>query len=865
MALENFSLQEIKARPTRVLLTFLSIAIGVGAVVAVLLATSTTKSAQSRMLKAVAGRADVEVLANSPEGFPYPLIKQIRGLESVEVAIPSLNRISTLFADERKVRTQVLGIDPRIDQDIREYELASGKQIGGFGEVLIDESLANSSRIQVNEQVKLLGRGGLKEFKVVGLARPSNSSGVSLGGAVYMLLPAAQQLFSTGNQVDQILVAGKQGTSSEQLIADIDALTVDSVSLGLDEPSKATQTLSSSVTVRAPRTSSDMARETMFATENGMRMAIAFAVLIAIFIIYNTFQMAVGERRKQLGILRAVGATRKQITQMILRESLWLSAAGTVVGCLLGYFGAGLLNTVTESILQVELPQVELSVLPFFAASAVGIGVALLGAWLPAKRAGEVHPLAAMRAIEPKANEAVIRQTAPYALVAIPLGFILLYFATQGVLPIGSDVVAIVMILLGCVLLIPTLLGPTTSLLARCLRPWMQVEPVLAQKQIMRHVNRSSLTVGVLFIAASTSVGMTGNIMDNVDNVQSWYKRAIIGDFFIRGSTPDFATGSSADLPAGLVEQIREVPSIAKVASMTFVNAQSRFKPPKPGSEEQVDTILVIAREFDTHASNYFDLIEGDVSKVIDELAAGKVVVGSVLAQRRNLEPGDFIELESPDGAASLEVAAVTNEYIGGGLTVYMPIARAAKLLRVEGVSALVVDSEKENRKQVEAALQKICSAEGLILQSHSDMVAFIQSMTNGVIASMWMLLGLGCAIAAMGLVNTLAMNILEQTREIGMLRVLAMTKSQVRRMVLAQAILLGIMGLIPGALAGIFVAYAISQSSMLVLGHDILFQFRPLLVTGCVFLGVLIVLISSLIPAEQAARLKPALALKYE
>ena len=137
--------------------------------------------------------------------------------------------------------------------------------------------------------------------------------------------------------------------------------------------------------------------------------------------------------------------------------------------------------------------------------------------------------------------------------------------------------------------------------------------------------------------------------------------------------------------------------------------------------------------------------------------------------------------------------------------------------------------------------------------------------MINGVIASLWMLLALGCLIATMGLVNTLTMNILEQTREIGMLRVVAMTRGQVRRMIFAQATLLGLIGLVPGAIAGMFVAYAISLSAQSVLGHAIAFHFRPGLVLGCLSVGIVVVMLSSLIPAERAARLQLSSALHYE
>ncbi|MEO8271138.1 MAG: FtsX-like permease family protein, partial [Aureliella sp.] len=205
------------------------------------------------------------------------------------------------------------------------------------------------------------------------------------------------------------------------------------------------------------------------------------------------------------------------------------------------------------------------------------------------------------------------------------------------------------------------------------------------------------------------------------------------------------------------------------------------------------------------------------------------------------------------------------NDYLAGGLTIYMMRDEANKLLGVSGVDAYVVQAIPGRLAEVEQSLRDYCKAHGLLLQSYADLVQYIDKLINGVIASLWMLLGLGCLIATMGLVNTLTMNILEQTREIGMLRTVAMTRGQVRRMIFAQATLLGVIGLIPGAIAGVFVAWAIGLSSQAVLGHAVSYQFRPGLVSGCLLVGLVVVMLSSLIPAERAARLKLSSALHYE
>ncbi len=834
MSLGKFSLREVQSRPLRTLFTFSSIALGVGGVVAVLLATSTTRQAQRDMLKAVSGKADLEIVADG-NGFPVAWLQQVRDTPGVDVAVPSLNRFAVIFANDQKARTQVLGIDLRIDQQVREYEIIEGGPLAAYDQMLLDSSFAQSLNIPVGSQVKLLARSGLQEFKVVGLVRPKGSAAIALSSAAYLPLRTAQDAFRARNQLDQIQLTVREGT---------DPVAVQN---------ELKKRLQSGAAIRKPRTSSPMARETMYATENGLLLSIAFALLITSFIIYNTFQMTVGERRKQLGILRAIGATRRQVAGMILKESLWVSVAGAIAGGLLGVFLASYLNSATQAVLQVSLPRVQLTILPFVVAAVAGIGVSLLGALLPAHRASTVEPLEAMRATELKHNDEVIRKTKLAGYVTLPVGMLLLLASLSGRLPVGADAVAIVLILLGCVLFIPLILDSCSGFIVRIMSGWLGVEAKLAHKQLMRHIGRTTLTTGVLFIAISTSTGLAGNIMDNVANIRGWYTRSIIGDFFVRASLPDLASGAAADLPPEIAGLLENIPGIDSIDPMRFVSANS-----------DDDAVVLVIRDF-VGAEEFFDIAQGTNARALQGLRNEQAVIGSVLAQRRGVNLGDLIPLETPEGTVNLKVAATTNDYIGGGLTIYLDRDYAKRLLGVDGVDAYVINTAPTARLAVEKRLTEFCKEHGLILQSYAELVSSIDGMVNGVIASLWMLLTFGAFIAAMGLVNTLTMNILEQTREIGMLRVVAMTRAQVRRMIIAQAILLGVIGLIPGAIAGVFVEYAIGLSSLSVLGHDVAFQFRPGLILGCLAAGAGVVMMASLIPAERAARLKLAAALRYE
>lgn len=840
MPMGRISLREIFSRPTRAFLTFASIVIGVAAVVAVFLTTSNTRVAQREMLKAVSGRADLEIVGNSATGFAYKSLKAVRETAGVKLAAPAVNRFIVLFSGkngEKRARARVLCIDPRVDQEVRDYKITDGRGLERGGEVLIDASFARSMDIRTGDTIKILAKGSLaSDSIVVGIVEPSGGSGVAVGSSIYALLPEADRFFRTGSNLDQIQVVLDKPDE------------VDKVKTALE------QVLPPDTRVQPPATRSQMAEETMFATENGLHMAIAFALLIALFIIYNTFQMSVGERRKQFGILRALGTTRGQIRWMILREALMMSLVACVFGCLLGIYGATFLSRTTQQVLQVSLPVIQITAWPLVVAVIFGISISLIGAYLPANRASTIQPLEAIRMLDTGHDAALIRIATPLSFLGLTVGGVVLYLATQGKLPLGGDVVGIILLLLGVVLMIPVALPIVSIALMKLMRPWIGPPAMLAQRQLTRHLGRSTLTIGVLFVAVATSIGMASNVLDNVTNVKRWYQQAMIGDFFVRATMPDMATGAAADLPIDTEAAIKQIPGIEQVSGIAMEQASS-----------DEDTVLVIARDFRSATLGLFEVTNDERENVIEGLTQGKVVIGSVLAQRKKIKPGGVLRLETASGPTNFDVITVVNDYLGGGLTVYMDAPVAKLALGMDGADVLIVKADESKLAEVDKQLRVYCDQQGLVLQSYADLIGVINRMVNGVIASLWTLLTLGCSIAAMGLVNTLTMNILEQTREIGMLRVVAMTRQQTRSMVLAQAIMMGVLGILPGAVIGVFVSYAISLSAQSVLGHDIQFVFHPVLTAGAVIVGILIVLTASFAPAERAARLKLSAALQYE
>jgi putative ABC transport system permease protein len=296
------------------------------------------------------------------------------------------------------------------------------------------------------------------------------------------------------------------------------------------------------------------------------------------------------------------------------------------------------------------------------------------------------------------------------------------------------------------------------------------------------------------------------------------------------------------------------MPGVSVVDTMRFVSARSGTA-----------SVVVVVRKFNSDSKDYFDLIEGNEDQVLTDVHKGDVVLGSVLSERLNLHRGDELPLETNEGSTTLKVAGVTNEYIAGGLTLYMEADQAKRLLSVEGSDVVIVKAQKGDMDQVESSLRKMAESEGLMFQTYKDLVNVVENTINGVVGGLWAVLALGALIAAFGLINTLAMNILEQTREIGMLRVVAMTRWQIRNMILSQALIMALIGIIPGVLLGIWISYTINMTTMPVTGHAVKFQIYPGLIAGVFLVEILVVVVAAMFPAERAARLNLSSALQYE
>jgi putative ABC transport system permease protein len=935
-AMRRFSRRQMLSRPARALLTLFSIILGVAAISAVEMLSVSIRGASQNLFNTVAGQADLVVQAAADAPLNESLIQKIESVPGVKAAVPVIYGNVTILThpgpNNVKTRGMVMGIDPQRDKQLRDQQLATGRLLGDpkpeptakpktdaesadeesesdeaedLPEVVLEENFAVARDVKVGDFIKIIP--SLRKFRVIGLIRATSYARATAGGMAYLDLATAQELF----------MGGKKRVSAIQILSPKGQ--VDEIAKRINAQ------LPPGITAAPPAGRTAVLSQTMQPTETGLSVAVVFVTLLAAFMVFNTFMMNVSERRRQMAIIRAIGGTRRQLFNTLIAESLLLGVVGTAVGIFFGYWGTRFATFVLGHNLEVDFPMAELTPWVIGEACSFGIGIAELGALYPAWRASRLTPLEAMSALPPAEDER--NQIGPITagIFMVAGGGVLLFFTMNNYIPVNYGIYAALIILIGMVVLAETLLvNIVAELVSWMIRPLFGACAGLARRQIERNQTRSALTSGVLFIAAATGVGLSYVILDTVANVRDWYKRTIIGDFYVRVALPDFSSGESPETPEEFNQKLdnldprlllhRKEDLHEKIDAATAKGDNDEVarlnKQDMELDQQLADTpvvsidrgrmvktkingtdTMVGAREYPTQDHAGFDIVEGEsVSDIYKAMMADKarrearrragkeedpaddanippVVVSTVVARKGNIKAGQIVELDTPKGPRRVHVMGINNEYLVGGLLVWMQRTAAEDLLGISGYDGYIVMAKPgvENRQLLHSELKQMTSEYGLLLQSFAEIHSTIEGIIRSTDFMLWGLVVVEFVVAAFGVVNTLAMSVLEQTRELGMLRIIAMTREQVRRTIEAQALVIGLMGIVPGVGVGLLIAFLMNKATYASISHPVEFGFHPGIVLGILFGSLALVIIAAMVPAFRASRIDVLKALQYE
>ncbi|WP_431331055.1 ABC transporter permease [Streptomyces sp. IPPR8] len=712
------------------------------------------------------------------------------------------------------------------------YPLTDGRAPKGEGEILIDSKTAGRTGYGVGDTVRMSVDGPVITPKVVGVFTTDDGS-VAAGGSLTLFDTAtAQKLFGKAGTYDEIDVKAKDGVTQAALKAELDkALPKDLVE-----------------TTTAEKLADDQAEaiaSSMSGMKQGLLVFAGIALFVGTFIIANTFTMLVAQRTKELALMRAVGASRRQVTRSVLIEAFVVGVVAAVTGLLAGIgIGAGmraLMSSVGEVVPDGPLV---VSAGTVVAALAVGVLVTMLAAWLPGRRAAKIPPVAAMSSVHAKATtkSLVLRNTLG-ALVSAAGIAVVLAATTMG----GSDGQApmglgAVLLIIGVFILTPLLSRPLIAAAAPVLRLF-GVSGKLARQNSVRNPRRTAATASALMIGLTLITGMTvmaGSLQKSIDKMAS---AAIEADYVV-----SMANGNW--LSPDVSEKLAGADGVTAVSPL-------RNSPARIGGDTEYLTGV--------NGSTIGELTDLKVEQGAFEVGGTEVVVDGDTAKENGWKAGSAFTVAYEDGEKQrLTVAGV---YEGNDMLRGIMVDNAVltpHLTDPVDMQVMVKMSDGASSAAKDSLQQALDTNPAIKIQDKKDISNEIAKMFTLMLNMLYGLLAMAVIVAVLGVINTLAMSVFERSQEIGMLRAIGLDRKGIKRMVRLESLVISLFGGVLGIGLGVFFGWAAGElMGSTIATYELVLPWGRMGVF--LLLAAVVGVLAALWPARRAARLNMLQAIKAE
>ncbi len=835
----SFCWNNIRLRPLRILLTILSIAGGVAAVVAVLQSTAATRGQLAALHQTLASRVAMEIVAQDASAFSLQDLPPLENVPGIQAAVPIHRVFALIYSGRQHVRGIATGVDLEQSRSLRDFEIVAGRLCSGPDEACMEASAAERLGVQVGGvvQMRVRTKRWLTPKTITGIIRPTGLGALEETASLFMPLAAAGQLEDAEGAATSVQIALKPDVSVESVADQVRSQLPSSLKL-VD--------VSSSTSLSGP---------TEEIVNDALNMAAWLSVVAAIFIVLNTFQISVAERQRQMALLRVVGATKRQVRTTLYQEAFLLGIAGTILGIVLGFVGSRLLSQGVQSVFGLsDTPDFTIQRHALLAGLIFGTVVTFVSVWFPARTACDAPPLQVLKSATAPNRIHSRRAATWWGIVMLLAMGVMFACASCEIYPGATLVAGIHFLLISCTIFLPGLIRPGTVLLTRWLSRLLPVESQLSQSQLLDNFGRTSLTTMVMFVVSATSISIGITTLSVTADVEAWLDRTLTADYLLRASRPRVDMPEADSLPDDVYHQISSIPGIESIDRMSFSLASI-----------QGESATLLTRQIAGYESLPIDLLDGEPARLRERLLAGEAVIGSVLAGRIGCHTGDEVSLEVMGIGHPVRVAGIAREYTSGGLMIIMDLTAAQALFPIRDSQVYGIRTSRSSTESVGVALRAVSKERGLIFQSLSDLRELVRKMISGLTSRLWMILLLAMIIAGFAIVNTLTMSVIQQTRQLGLLRVVGMTRRQVVSMFLIQALVLGLLALVPGTVLGVLMGYLITIGFQGVAAHGVAFALNPTYLVFYLVVGILLSLLAAVLPAIRAVRLNPLEAIHEE
>jgi len=840
------ALRSVLAHKVRLLLTALSVVLGVGFMAGTYVLTDTMTSAFNDLIETGTAKVDLVVRsanafqaqtnggADEREPLPESVLSDIQAVDGVREAVGDVLGYAQIVDPNTGKVVGTLG-PPTIGSswnDLSGFEIRSGRPPQAPGEVVIDTATAESHSIAIGDRIQVLFEGPPGEFEVVGTA--GYGEGGSLLGATLAMfdLPTAQQVMDRVGQYDTVSVVAADGVSTLDLQRRIEPTLPDGAEV---------------------ITSAALASESQQQVDEGLgffRTALlvfaGVALFVGAFIIFNTFAIIVAQRTRELALLRALGASRRQVLATVIVEAVIVGLVASAVGVLAGIgIAIGLKSLLSATGFDIPASGNVILTRTIVVSIVVGTVVTVLAAILPARRAARVAPIEALREAQDRPGRS-LRFRIVSGFIVLALGVIPLLYGLFGTPDNGLQLVGIGVALtfIGVAMLTPLISRPVAAALGAPVRA-TGVSGKLGRENAMRNPRRTAATASALMIGLGLVVFVAVFGASAKASVNSALERSLQADFIL--TSPTFSGFSTA-----AADDMRPVEGVATVSEVR--QGELRIEGASDFMTAIDPSTFSAVADADLVGGSFVDLARPSTIAVFDDVAAdhGWVV-------------GDQIDVQfAATGRQRLEVVAVYSEQgILGNYTVSIPTFEDAITQQLDTM-VLIKAEDGADLGAVERGLDEaLATYPNIEVQDQAAFRDKYSSFLNQVLNLLTALLLMAVIIAVFGIVNTLSLSIHERTRELGLLRAVGMTRRQTRSMVRWEAVIISVMGALFGVIIGILFGWALQQA-LAPQGFTDLGIPTGQIVLYLVLAAVAGVL-AAIMPARRAARLNILEAVSYE
>ena len=844
--------RSLRTRPLRSALTTMGIVLGVGMAFGVLILVTTIHSSFGNLFDAIYGNTSVVVSGKSLVGsVPGPTLAKVRQVDGVESAVGSVSGIFHVVGEDGKAESgskSTLFVSGRdfAAPDPAGSEIVSGHQPSSPGQIELEEGWARQEGLQAGDRLRLATPSGLAVLTVSGIFKLQTS--LDLGGYGTAALPV-----QTARQL-----TGKRGVWDE-----VDVIAADGVSIPALQQ-RIAAVVGPGVEVATPAGKGEEANEAMASLDIVLYFFSGMAIFVGGFLILNSFNMTVLQRIREIGTLRALGASRRRIATSVVGEALILSVIGCALGLALGILLAEVLGAAMRSFFGLPLAALDVTVGAGITAIVVGLLATVAGSLYPALRAGRISPIRALTGgigIEkpPGARRAIAGAVLFFPGLAI--GGLFWFSNQRGALAALVGIGSTVTMFVGMVLLAPFVVMPIVRLLAIPARAIMPAEGRLAADSLRANPLRTSATAAALVVTLSVVVVNSMMSTSFIGTINSELDARFARDLTVQPAGYSSYGPPMSGIDNSLREKIAALPGAGTVTPQRIV-----YTTHLPGSDSPGLLTAVDPSQWPRVDHSGYE--GASTEQAMTGIARGGAVLGKGLADEAGLAIGDTLTLNGASGQVRAPIVATVDTLESGGNVVTISLATMKRVYGIESDSILAVTAASPGqRKQLGAEVDRLLERDypGFEAVSNQEVKQQYGDAIDQQFAFFNAIIGIAVVVGLLGIINTLSMSVLERTREIGVLRALGGSRWRIRRAMLDESLLISLAGSFAGIVAGLLVGavwiFSVRESSLV--GLQLLIPTGILIVIAV--LGVVIGTLAAILPARRAARLDPLQALTYE